>query len=188
MSTYQYQYDALLSYYSTQENVVKLLRQYRPYFEMIPSLRRPHDSVICVPLPVVKLAAAAEGQNHIQLECDIGVVMCDPDWKVKVGREIFILLHRPGEDFASLLRRWRQVEVTLSHEYTWLLPIKYRHLLGDRADYLFPLFVTLSYTPSRIRKGLEGASLPYVQAELPQEDLDSPSDDDTEPSQRLIFE
>lgn len=188
MTTYQHQYDSLLSYYSNQENVVKLLRQYRPYFEMIPSLRRPQECLICVPLPVVKLASAPEGQNHVQLECDIGVVMCDPDWKVKVGQEIFILFHRPGEDFSTLLKRWRQVEVTLSHEYSWLLPIKYRHLLGDHPDYLFPLFVTLSYTPSRIRRGLEGASLPYVHAELPQEDLNSASDDDTEPNQRVILE
>jgi hypothetical protein len=180
MSTYQYQYDALLSHYSTQENVIKLLRQYRPYFEMIPSLRRPTDCVICVPLPVIKLASAPEGKNHTQLQCDIGVVMCDPDWKVKVGREVFIFIHRPGEDFSDLLKRWRQVEVTLSDEYSWLLPIKYRNLLGDRADYLFPLFVTLDYTPSRIIRGLEGASLPYVSAELPQETIDP------QPTENLI--
>ncbi|MFN3926687.1 MAG: hypothetical protein ACK4QL_05050 [Pseudanabaenaceae cyanobacterium] len=186
MSTYQSQYDTLLSYYSTQENIVTLLRQHRLYFEMIPSLRRPADCLICVPLPVVKLASAPEGKNHTQLECDIAVVMCDPDWKVKIGREIFIFIHRPGEDFATLLKRWRQVEVTLSDEYSLLLPIKYHNLLGDRADYLFPLFVTLDYTPSRIRRGLEGASLPYVNAELPKETIEPPSDDNPERLENFV--
>lgn len=176
-----YDYDALLSFYSTQENIIQLLREYRPYFEMIPSLRRPADSLICVPLPVVKLAGAVEGQNHVQLSCDVAVIMCDPDWKIKIGREIFIFIHRSGEDFSALLQRWRQVEVILSSEYSWLLPFKYRHLLGDRADFLFPLFVTLGYTPSRIRRGLEGASLPFVDVELPS--LELPREDDPEPSQ-----
>jgi hypothetical protein len=175
-----YDYDALLSYYSNQDNIIQLLRQYRPYFEMIPSLRRSTDSLICVPLPVVKLAGQPEGQNHVQLSCDVAVIMCDPDWKIKIGREIFIFIHRSGEDFASLLQRWRQVEVILSSEYNWLLPLKYRNLLGDRADFLFPLFVTLNYTPSRIRRGLEGASLPYVDVELNSLPVEPPEDEGVE--------
>jgi hypothetical protein len=174
MNTHQQQYDTLLCHYSDQLEAIKLLRQYRPYFELIPSLRRPTDSVISLPLPVIKLAIAQDNQNHIQLHCDLTLIMCDPDWKVKTGREVFVFIHRPGEDFSSMLRRWRQVEVVLGDEYHWILPWKHRNLMGDKGEFHYPLFVTLDYTPARIKRGLEGASLPFVEAEVPE--LDSPPD------------
>ncbi|MEE3716840.1 hypothetical protein V2H45_08790 [Tumidithrix elongata RA019] len=174
MNTHQHQYDTLLCHYSNQLEAIALLRQYRPYFELIPSLRRPTDSVISLPLPVIKLAIAQDNQNHIQLNCDLALIMCDPDWKVKTGREVFIFIHRPGEDFSSLLRRWRQVEVVLGDEYYWLMPWKHRNLMGDKGEFHYPLFVTLDYTPLRIKRGLEGASLPFVEAEVPE--IDAPPD------------
>jgi hypothetical protein len=168
MSNHQIQYDSLLSHYSNPLEAIALLRAYRPYFELIPSLRRPIDSLISIPLPVVQISGAHLQQSHQQLQCDLALIMCDPDWKVKTGQEIFIFIHRPNEDFSSLLHRWRQVEVTLGEEYYWLLPWKHRNnIISDRGEYHYPLFVTLDYSPARIAKGLDGASLPHVKAVPP---------------------
>lgn len=164
MSNHQLQYDTLLSHYSNPLESIALLREYRPYFELIPSLRRPNESLLSIPLPVVQCSNSSRSQNHIQLQCDLALIMCDPDWKVKTGREIFVFIHRPNEDYSALLQRWRQVEVVLGEEYYWLLPWKHRSIIGDRGEYHYPLFVTLDYSPARITKGLEGASLPHVKA------------------------
>ncbi len=162
MSNHQLQYDTLLSHYSNPLEAIALLREYRPYFELIPSLRRPSDSLISIPLPVVQFTSANLTQTHVQLQCDLALIMCDPDWKVKTGQEIFVFIHRPNEDYAALLQRWRQVEVAIGEEYYWLLPWKHRSIISDRGEYHYPLFVTLDYSPARIMKGLEGASLPHV--------------------------
>ena len=174
MSTLQLQYDTLLSHCSNPLEAIALLREYRPYFELIPSLRRPSDSLISIPFPVVQLTSPNLTQCHVQLECDLALIMCDPDWKVKTGQEIFVFIHRPNEDFSALLKRWRQVEVTLGEEYYWLLPWKHRSIISDRGEYHYPLFVTLDYSPARIAKGLAGASLPHVRALTPE--IDPPPD------------
>ncbi len=171
MSTHQIQYDTLLSDYSDPLQAIALLREYRPYFELIPSLRRPSESLISIPLPVVQLTSANLTQTHVQMQCDLALIMCDPDWKVKTGQEIFIFIHRPNEDYSTLLQRWRQVEVTLGEEYYWRLPWKHRSIISDRGEYHYPLFVTLDHSPERITKGLEGASLPHVKAVAPEIDL-----------------
>lgn len=188
MSNHQLQYDTLLSHYSNPIEAITLLREYRPYFELIPSLRRPIDSLISIPFPVVQLTSQNLTQRHVQLQCDLALIMCDPDWKVKTGREIFIFIHRPNEDYAALLQRWRQVEVMLGEEYYWLMPWKHRSIISDRGEYHYPLFVTLDYSPARITKGLEGASLPYakvsnIEIELPpdpEENQETPIYDPTE--------
>ncbi|MFM7887023.1 MAG: hypothetical protein ACKPCM_10100 [Pseudanabaena sp.] len=172
MSNQQLQYDTLLSHYSNPLKAIAILRKYRPYFELIPSLRRPIDSLISIPLPVIQLTSSSLTQRHVQLQCDLALIMCDPDWKVKTGREIFVFIHRPNEDYAALLQRWRQVEVILGEEYYWLMPWKHRSIISDRGEYHYPLFVTLDYSPARIIKGLEGSSLPYakisdIEIELP---------------------
>ena len=174
MSTHQLQYDTLLSDYSNPLDAIALLRDYRPYFELIPSLRRPSESVIAIPLPVVQFANPNLAQNHVQLQCDLALIMCDPDWKVKTGREIFVFIHRPNEDYSALLQRWRQVEIVLGEEYYWLLPWKHSSIIGDRGEYHYPLFVTLDYSPARINKGLEGASLPHIKVSTPV--IESPPD------------
>ncbi len=143
------------------------MREYRPYFELIPSLRRPSDSLIAIPLPVVQFTSANLTQTHVQLQCDLALIMCDPDWKVKTGQEIFVFIHRPNENYSALLQRWRQVEVALGEEYYWLLPWKHRSIISDRGESHYPLFVTLDYSPARITKGLAGASLPHVRVETP---------------------
>ncbi|MDX1977806.1 MAG: hypothetical protein SFT94_09035 [Pseudanabaenaceae cyanobacterium bins.68] len=182
MNSDQVQYETLLSQYCDQLEAIKLLRQYRPYFEMIPSLRRPTQSLICLPLPVVKLEQPQDAQPHVALAADLGLLMCDPEWKIKTGREIFIFIHRPGEDFSQLLSRWRQVEIILGCNYYWLLPWKYQHIMAEKGEAHYPLFVTLSYTPSRIIKGLAGCSLPTISVSLNLADLESETFDQLERS------
>ncbi|WP_448561679.1 hypothetical protein [Trichothermofontia sp.] len=162
-------YDELLAEYSNRVPVIALLREYRPYLEMLPSLRRPTESLIPIPLPLVKAQLPhANGDNAspvrqaVRLPCDVGIVLCDPDWKVKTGVEIFLFIHRPGENFSDLLGRWRQTQVWLSYPYEWIMPLRYRHIFSEGADTIYPLFVLLKDTPEHIHRGLKGARLPVV--------------------------
>lgn len=88
--------------------------------------------------------------------------MCDPEWKIKTGVEIIILIHRPQEDFSQLLGRWRQTQVLLSRGYCWEMPLRYQHIFSESAEKLLPLFVLFDTTPERIKQGMKGAFLPYV--------------------------
>ena len=88
--------------------------------------------------------------------------MCDPEWKIKTGVEIFVFIHRPQEDFSDLLGRWRQTQVLLDKEYEWLMPPRYKHILSEGANTIYPLFVIFAETPERIIRGLQGAFLPFV--------------------------
>lgn len=172
MAIQQFQYEELLAEYSDHMGAIALLREFRPYLEMIPSMRRPSESVITIPLPNIRVregvSAAGAGLSAIAprelvpLPCDIAIMMCDPEWKIKTGVEIFIFIHRPGEDFSDLLRRWRQTQILLDKEYEWLMPDRYRHILSEGAEATHPLFVVFPETPDRICKGLQGASLPYI--------------------------
>jgi len=165
-------YEGLLSEYSNPEAAIALLKQYRAYLEMIPSMRRPDESLIAIPLPVVRLRpinskagshnAIAVNGEAINLACDIAILMCDPEWKVKMGVEILVFIHRPQEDFSDLLMRWRQTQVVLSKDYEWLMPPRYQHIFSEGAEKIYPLFVLLPQTTDRIKRGLIGASLPFV--------------------------
>jgi len=165
-------YEGLLSEYSNPEAAIALLKQYRAYLEMIPSMRRPDESLIAIPLPVVRLRpinskagshnAIAVNGEAINLACDIAILMCDPEWKVKMGVEILVFIHRPQEDFSDLLMRWRQTQVVLSKDYEWLMPPRYQHIFSEGAEKIYPLFVLLPQTADRIKRGLIGASLPFV--------------------------
>ncbi len=171
MTNNQLLYETLLCAYSNQLEAINLLKQYRPYFELIPSLRRPMDSLITIPLPVIKISNLKDSDQNYQLMCDVALLMCDPEWKIKTGKEIFIFIHRPEEEFSALLNRWRQVEVLLGNEYSWLLPWKYHQIMNEKAEYLYPLFVTCSYTPDRVKRGLRGAYLPSVAIDLAEIDV-----------------
>jgi len=162
MTNNQVLYETLLCAYSNQLEAINLLKQYRPYFELIPSLRRPTESLITIPLPVVKISNQKDSDRNFQLMCDVALLLCDPEWKIKTEKEIFIFIHRPDEEFSELLNRWRQVEVILGSEYNWLLPWKHHQIMNEKAEHIYPLFVTCSYTPERIKRGLAGASLPIV--------------------------
>lgn len=166
MTVKQFQYEVCLAEYSNYSGAIALLKQHRPYLEMLPSLRRAQESIINIPLPVVRLrhreADSSKFVTTIQLPCDLAILMCDPEWKIKTGTEIIVLIHRPQEDFSDLLKRWRQTQVLLDDEYEWLLPAGYQHLLNDGANSLCPLFVTFNETPERIKRGLQGANLPLI--------------------------
>jgi hypothetical protein len=48
-------YETSLAEYSNHLSAIALLKQHRPYLEMIPSLRRPAESVITITLPIVRI-------------------------------------------------------------------------------------------------------------------------------------
>jgi hypothetical protein len=174
MSIQPSDYEQILAKYSNHNEAVELLKQYRPYLEMIPSIRRSEESLITMPLPIVKLrkiqlvqqanqfSPITATSKTILLPCDLAYLMCDPEWKIKMGGEIIIFIHRPEEDLSDLLGRWRQTQVLLDHDYEWVMPQYYRHIISESAEHLYPLFVLFSQTPEHIKQGLNGAHLPYT--------------------------
>ncbi|MFN6541348.1 MAG: hypothetical protein RM021_034075 [Nostoc sp. EkiNYC01] len=163
MTVQKSQYEASLAEYSNHQAAIALLKQHRPYLEMLPSLRRPDESVIAIPLPIVRLRKTAITEPQaICLPCDVALLMCDPEWKIKTGVEILIFIHRPHEDFSDLLGRWRQSQVLLDNDYEWLMPFRHSHILSEGANSIYPLFVVFSETSERIQRGLVGAELPFI--------------------------
>lgn len=189
MTVSKIEYEELLADYSSVAGALALLKRYRPYLEMLPSMRRSDESLITIPLPVVKFRSpgksAGGGKTDatvgeaLQLPCDVAILMCDPEWKIKTGVEIFVYIHQPQEDFSDLLGRWRQTQVYLSQGYEWNMPWRYRHILNEGADNLYPLFVVLEGTPERIKRGLKGAFLPFVTQSVAANPEDEPSDSDS---------
>lgn len=186
-------YEELLAEYSEPQGAIALLKQFRPYLEMIPSMRRPFESVISIPLPIVRIRTAATAVAErlqiapgeaVRLPCELGLLMCDPEWKIKTGVEIFVFIHRPEEDFSDLLGRWRQTQVWLNREYEWIMPLRHQHVLSDGAEQTFPLFVVFPETPARVKRGLKGASLPFVEQILSASLLEAPA----EPEDELDFD
>jgi hypothetical protein len=171
MSVQQSHYEVLLAQYSEFSAAIALLKKYRLYMEMIPSIRRVNESLITIPLPIARLrkgvsyagsgASISPGQA-VSLPCDLAILMCDPEWKVKIGVEILIFIHRPGEDFSGLLGRWRQCQVWLDQDYEWVMPYRYSHIYSDEAEAVHPLFVLFDETGDRIQRGLMAAGLPFV--------------------------
>lgn len=184
MSIKQSHYEELLAEYTNTAAAIALLKQYRPYLEMIPSMRRPTASVITIPLPNIRIrhsnATPGSSVNTVRVEttglpCDVAMLMCDPEWKVKTGVEIFVFIHRPEEDFSDLLSRWRRTQVLLSQNYEWLMPLRHAHILNEGADKTYPLFVVFDATPERIKRGLKGACLPFVTQTLTMEPEEEPA-------------
>ncbi|MFQ4137791.1 hypothetical protein PGN35_015855 [Nodosilinea sp. PGN35] len=165
------QYEMLLSVCTDHEGALELLKRHRPYLEAVPSMRRPEESVITLPLPNVRVRDGVHLNPHgqtitsgsvVTLPCDVALLMCDPEWKIKTGVEIFVYIHRPQEDFSDLLMRWRHTQILVDRGYEWLLPQRYEHLLSDGTDKTHPLFVVFPETPGHILQGLRGAGLPTV--------------------------
>lgn len=190
MSIKQAHYEEVLADCSDQVGAIALLKQYRPYLEMIPSMRRSQESLITIPLPLIRMrgavSAVASGESNlassiasgelVRLPCEVAILMCDPEWKIKTGVELFIFIHQPQEDFSHLLGRWRQTQIWLDKGYEWIMPSRYQHILSEAAEQTRPLFVVFPETPDRIKKGLRGACLPFVtQAIEPLEDEGDPS-------------
>jgi hypothetical protein len=171
MSASRDYYEELLATYSAHQRAVELLRHYRPYFEKIPSIRRSSESIITIPLPVVKVRMkqgmevkphAEQPQELIALPCDLAFLMCDPEWQIKTGIEVFIFIHQPDEELSQLLRRWRETQVLLSRGYSWEMPLRHQHIFNEGGEKLYPLFVLSEESPERIQRGLKGAALPYA--------------------------
>lgn len=172
MSVKQSHYETLLAEYTESSAAIALLKKYRVYMEMIPSIRRAYESLITIPLPIARLRegvsyAGSSGTSispgqAVCLPCDLAILMCDPEWKVKIGVEILIFIHRPGEEFSDLLGRWRQSQVWLDKGYEWVMPHRYRHIYSDEAEAVHPLFVLFDETPELIQRGLMAAGLPFV--------------------------
>ncbi|MGB3137378.1 MAG: hypothetical protein WBB18_11285 [Nodosilinea sp.] len=165
------QYETLLSVCTDHRGALELLKHHRPYLEAVPSMRRPEESLITLPLPNVRVRDAVHLNPQglgmlpgavVTLPCDVALLMCDPEWKIKTGVEIFVYIHRPQEDFSALLMRWRHTQILIDRGYEWLLPQKYQHLLNDGTEKSRPLFVVFPETPEHIIQGLRGAGLPTV--------------------------
>ena len=182
MSVKQSDFEILLAKYSDRNNAIALLKQYRPYLEQLPSIRRPEQSLITIPLPIVRIREGLTPASNASactprqpqasttssvpvathLPCDLAILMCDPEWKIKMGAEILVFIHRPQEDFSDLLGRWRQTQVYLDRDYEWLMPLREQHMLSEAADKIYPLFILFDSTSERIQQGLVGAELPYI--------------------------
>ena len=157
------QYEISLAEYSDRSSAVALLKQHRPYLEMIPSLRRADESLVTIPLPIIRIRKTDSNLPiSTCLPCDLAILMCDPEWKIKTGIEILVFIHRPDEDFSDLLGRWRQTQVWLDKDYEWFMPPRYSHILNEGPNTIYPLFVVFSQTPERIKRGLLGAETPFV--------------------------
>jgi hypothetical protein len=178
MTVKQAFYEELLAEYSDHLGAIALLREFRPYLELIPSMRRPEESVITVPLPLIRIRGAksalgvSEPSEVRRLPCDVAILMCDPEWKIKTGGDILVFIHRPDEDFSDFLGRWRQTQIGLHKGYEWVMPEQYQHILSEGEEEIHPLFVVFPETPERIKRGLRGASLPFVtQVVYPEEEF-----------------
>ncbi|MGD1856900.1 MAG: hypothetical protein ACFB2W_21910 [Leptolyngbyaceae cyanobacterium] len=170
MATHQSDYENLLAGCSDYRGALALLKQHRPYLEMLPSMRRPQDSIVTIPLPNIRVRREITGsigpigtrREVVSLPCDSVMLMCDPEWKIKTGVDVVLFIHRPGEDFSELLSRWRRTQILLSENYEWLMPMQHEHLLNEGSERPYPLFITFPQTPERIIRGLDGAGLPVI--------------------------
>ena len=172
MAVKQAQYESVLAKYSGSSEAINLLKQYRPYLSLLPSMRRPEKSLVTIPLPVVRLTKDNQHQIHSYitgktattqiLPCEIAILMCDPEWKIKLDVEIMVFIYRPDESFSDLLLRWRHTQVALDNNYEWLMPDAESHMISEIAGHVYPLFIIFPDTPELITKGLQGANLPYV--------------------------
>ncbi|MGD1921318.1 MAG: hypothetical protein ACFCAD_21965 [Pleurocapsa sp.] len=172
MSIKQSDYETSLAEYTTRSGAIALLKQHRPYLETLPSIRRPEQSLITIPLPVVRIHRPDLGINNplqvntpriaTAIPCDLGILMCDPEWQSKLGAEIIVFIHRPEEDFSDLINRWRKTQVYLERDYEWLMPTNEQHMFSEAAEEINPLFVVFEGTSDRIKQGLSGAGFPFV--------------------------
>ncbi len=174
MSIKKSDYENVLADYTNRVSVASLLKEHREYMEMIPSMRRVKDSIVTIPLPLAKIRSVRSTLNQstnilpnqeqiTSIPCDIAILMCDPEWKIKIGVEILIFIHRPEEDFSDLLKRWRQSQIYLHQPYEWIMPTNEQHMFSDIAEQILPLFIIFPQTPDRIKKGLNGTGLPYIE-------------------------
>lgn len=148
-------YETLLAEYSTRRGAIALLKRHRPYLEALPSIRRPE-------LDWKNPLQSKTPRIATSIPCDLGILMCDPEWKIKMGAEIIVFIHRPEEDFSDLINRWRQTQIYLDQDYEWLMPPNEQHMFSEAAEEINPLFVVFPGTSDRIKQGLSGAGFPFI--------------------------
>lgn len=184
----RFAYEELLANCCHYDGILSILTQHRPYFEALPSIRRLQESMVIIPLPNVRSREVSEVGGQIDtrdrirlLPCDITLMICDPEWKIKTGIEIVLFIQRPREDFSDLLRRWRQTQIELGQGVEWLMPKKYKHLLAEGAIEPHPLFVVSMPDEGercdravRTIRGLTGAGLPVAIHQIRDDEI-SPS-------------
>ncbi len=172
----RFAYEELLTSCCHYEGVLSILTQHRPYFEALPSIRRLQESMVIIPLPNVRSREVSEVGGQIDtrdyirsVPCDITLMICDPEWKIKTGIEIVLFIQRPREEFSDLLRRWRQTQIELGQGVEWLMPREYKHLLAEGTMEPRPLFVVSMPNDDercdravRTIHGLTGAGLPVA--------------------------
>ncbi len=168
------EYEELLAECSQVQGAMALLKCYRSYLELLPSMRRQEDSLVTLVLPLVRQAG-----RMTQLPCELAFLPCDPTWRVKTDQEILVLIHRAGEDFSQLMQRWRQTQIILSQPYEWVMPPRHSQFYNEGAERVYPLFVLWPSSPERIRRGLQAAGLPLVI--YPEMPPTQPSDDYPDP-------
>jgi hypothetical protein len=183
MSVKKSDYETWLAEYSARSGAIALLKQYRPYLEAVPSIRRPEQSLITIPLPVVRIRRPELASNQplhtttsriaTSLPCDLAILMCDPEWKIKMGAEIIVFIHRPEEDFSDLIARWRKTQIYLDQDYEWLMPPNEQHMFSEAAEVIKPLFVVFETTSDRLKQGLTGAGFPFIVQTLNFSSVDS---------------
>ena len=172
MSVKRSDYESLLAEYCGREGAITLLRQHLPYLEKLPSLRHPEQSIIPIPFPIVRIRSSKSPEDNFgpsnadsesqSLPCDLAILMCDPEWQIKLGAEILVFIHRPDETLSDLLIRWRKSQIYLGKDYEWLMPPQEQHMFSEGAEEICPLFVLFEHSPQHIHKGLAGAGLPCI--------------------------
>ncbi|MCS6781717.1 MAG: hypothetical protein RMI89_00385 [Gloeomargarita sp. SKYBB_i_bin120] len=167
------EYEELLARGSHVQGAIALLKTYRAYLELLPSMRRQELSLIPIVLPLVR-----QQGRLVQLPCELALLPCDPVWRVKTEQEVLVFIHRQGEDFSHLMQRWRQTQIQLAQPYEWVMPPRYSEVYNEGAEKLYPLFVLWPSSPQRIRQGLQGAGLPVT---VYNEPLKTSSQPDTQP-------
>ncbi|MEN9216045.1 MAG: hypothetical protein Q6K90_01830, partial [Gloeomargarita sp. HHBFW_bins_162] len=167
------EYEELLAECSHVQGAMALLRCYRSYLELLPSMRRQEESLISVVLPLVRQAGQVT-----QLPCELAFLPCDPTWRVKTDQEILVFIHRADEDFSQLMHRWRQTQIILAQPYEWVMPPRHSQVYNEGAEKVYPLFVLWPSSPTRMRQGLQGAGLPVIIR--PEPAAPRPSDDPTD--------
>lgn len=169
-------YETLLAQCCHYDGLLSVLMQHRPYFEALPSVRRPQESMVAIPLPNIRSREVSDRGGIVDtayrirpLPCDVALMMCDPEWKIKTGIEIVLFIQRPGEELSNLLGRWRQTQAELGQGVEWLMPRQHKHLLAEGTETPHPLFVVFtgelsdrSARTHRIIRGLTGAGLPVA--------------------------
>lgn len=76
----QAHYEELLARYSNSRSAIALLKLYRPYLETVPSLRRPEESLIPIPLPVVQVRRELGNRSGIGLEAVSELIHLPVSW------------------------------------------------------------------------------------------------------------